>query len=192
VGTSVATAQVTVGQTTTKMEFYSIAAEDGQVRYDGYISQVPLVGDMYSGGTIQAFLSFDISLIPKSATVKSASLDFTSASAFGDPFSVLGRLYIYDCKYTQLKASDFVSGMAMPGALYSINTFMFNTQSISSDALVDAIQTRVDEGSNRFQIRLQFEKQQIYRGSSPSTYYNLADYIAFDPARTMLTIEYQY
>jgi len=189
VGTSTATAQVMVSSTpATTVQLYSIAAEDGQVGRDGYVSQVPLVGDMYSGSTIQAFFSFDISPIPQGATIQSASLDFSVPSAFGDPFGVLGRLYIYACKYTQLKASDFAGGMAMPGALYSTNTFI--TGPISSDALVDAIQTRVDEGSNRFQIRLQFERNQIYRGSSASTYYNLADYISFNPDGTKLTIEY--
>lgn len=189
VGTSTATAQVVLTATPlTIVDLYAVAAESGQVRRDGYVSLVPLVGDTQSGTAIQAFLSFDISMIPADATITSATLDLVTYDLFGSPFEVLGRLYIYDCKYTQLRSSDFASGMIMPGALYS--TTVFNRQPISTDQLVNAIETRLDAGSNRFQIRIQFEKTQIYRGSSAQTYNSLADYISFDPAKTKLTIEY--
>jgi hypothetical protein len=191
VGTTMATAQIIVSETpVTKLELNSIASEDGQVRRDGYVSTVPLVGDTQSGTAIQAFLSFDISMIPKGTTIKSVSLDLDVSDFYGEPFTVLGRLYMFDCNYTTLEASDFVSGMIMPGALYSTN--LLPTQPISIDTFVNALQTKVDAGSNRFQIRLQFEKQQIYRGASATTYNNLADYIGFNPERTTLTVEYQY
>jgi hypothetical protein len=191
VGISTATAQVVVNEMPlNRLELYPVAAESGQVRWDGYISQQPLIGDAASGKTIQAFFSFDISMIPKGTTITSASLDLATSDLFGSPFEVLGRLYIYQCRYTQLRSSDFASGMALPGAIYI--TAVLPNDAISSNMLVNAIQTNVNEGSSRFQIRLQFEKQQIYRASTPSTYNNLADYITFDPARTKLTIEYQY
>jgi hypothetical protein len=191
VGTTVATAQVVVGEAPlTRVELYSIAAEDGQVRKDGVVSQQPLVGDTKSGMSIQAFFSFDISSIPKGATITSASLDLPASDLFGEPFTALGRLYIYACKYSQLRMSDFVTGPVMPGAIYSIA--IMTSQPISSNLLVNAIQAKVDEGSNRFQIRLQFEKQQVYRISTPTTYNDLADYISFNPAQTKLIVEFQY
>lgn len=190
IGTSAATVQIVVGESPgTKVQLYSIAAEDGQVRRDGYVSQDPLVGDTASGILIQAFFSFDISSIPKGATIKSASLDLGTSDLFGQPFAILGKLNMYSCSYKQLSASDYAIG-PIPGILYS--TAYLPTESISSNQILEAIQTKVDEGSNRFQMRLQFEKQQVYRASTPNTYMNLADYIAFSPTGTKLTVEYQY
>ncbi len=48
----------------------------------------------WSGSTIQAFLSFDISMIPKDAIIKSVSLDLTAGNVFGSPFNTVGQLYI--------------------------------------------------------------------------------------------------
>jgi hypothetical protein len=190
-GISTATAKVVIGETpTTRVELYSIATESGQVRRDGIVGQPPLAGDTKSGNAVQAFLSFDVSLIPEGATITSASLNLAISDLFGTPFEVLGRLYVFECKYTQLSINDYASGMIMPGALYS--TTSLPDQTIVSDALLNAVQTRIASGSNRFQIRVQFEKQQIYRGASAQTYNDLADFIAFNPARTKLTIEYQY
>jgi hypothetical protein len=190
IGTSAATVQIIVGETpVTKVDLYSIAAEGGQVRRDGTVSQEPLVGDTASGTLIQAFFSFDISSIPQGAIIESATLDLGTSDSFGQPFSALGKLNIYDCRYTQLSASDYVAG-TLPGALYSVSYLI--TEPINSNQMINAIQAKVDEGSNRFQIRLQFDKLQIYRASMPNTYMNLADYIAFSPERTLLTIEYQY
>jgi hypothetical protein len=175
-----------------KVELHSVAAEDGQVRRDGNISTQPLVGDTQGGLTIQAFFSFDMSSIPKGAAIRSASLYLPATDTFGSPFEVLGRLYLYECSYSQLQPKDFITGPQMPGALYS--TISLFNDSVTSDLFVNAIQTTVNNGDSRFQIRLQFEKQQAYRSSgySPSTYNNLADYIAFSVDRTTLTIEYQY
>jgi len=181
-GTSVAKAQIVVGETPlTTVELYSIAAEDGQVRRDGYVGQEPDVGDTKSGTTIQAFLSFDISMIPKDAIITSATLDFTAASMYGEPFNKLGMLLIYDCQYQTLKASDFVIGQ-LPGALYNIP--VPPSQPITSNIFAKPIQQRIDAGSNRFQLRFQFEKPQFYN--------NMADYIALGEGRTKVTIEYQY
>lgn len=191
VGTTLATAQIVVGEAPlTRVELYSIEAEDGQVRKDGYISQQPLIGDTKSGASIQAFFSFDISSIPKDATITSASLVLPPSDLFGTPFEVLGRLFIFECRYTQLKAKDFVSGPIMQGALYS--TLAVTGDPISNSQLLNAIQTKVEEGNNRFQIRLQFERPQAYRTATAQTYNDLADYISFDPARTKLIVEFQY
>jgi hypothetical protein len=192
IGTSVATVQIVVGEAlATKVELYSLAAEDGQVRRDGYISSDPVVGDTASGTILQAFLSFDVSAIPDGSTIKSASLDLGTSDIFGDPFNMLGRLFVYPCKYSQLSTKDYAIGPALSGSIY---TFISTpTEPFTSNLLNDAIQSRLNDGSNRFQVRLQFEKTQMYpRSSSPKTYNDLADYIAFSPTRAKLTIEYQY
>jgi len=181
VGTVTATAQVVIAAAVSdKVELYSIGAEDGQVRKDGYVGQEPDVGDTKSGTAIQGFVSFDISMIPAGATVTSATLDLTAAAIYGEPFSKLGMLLVYDCQYQTLKASDFVVGPVL-GAIYTIA--VTPSQPITSHVLASAIQKRVDAGSSRFQLRFQFEK--------PYFYNNQADYLGLGEGRTKLTIEYQ-
>jgi hypothetical protein len=182
VGKVTATAQVVIAQAVPdKVELYSIAAEDGQVRRDGYVGQEPDVGDTKSGTTIQAFLSFDISMIPKDAVITSATLDLTAAATYGEPFSKLGMLLVYDCQYQTLKAKDFTIG-PIPGALYTIP--VPPSQPTTSYILAKAIQKQIDAGSPRFQLRFQFEQPQFYN--------NQADYVALGEGRARLVIEYQH
>jgi hypothetical protein len=181
-GTVTATARVVIAEALpNKVEVYSIAAEDGQVRRDGYVGQAPDVGDTKSGTTVQAFLSFDISMIPKDAVITSATLDLTAATIVGEPFSKLGMLLVYDCQYRTLKASDFTIGPVL-GAIYTIP--VPPSQPITSEVLAKAVQKQVDAGNPRFQLRLQFEKPQFYN--------NQADYVALGEGRAKLTIEYQH
>jgi len=181
VGTVTVTAQVVIAEALPhELDLYSIAAEDGQVRRDGYVGQEPDVGDTKSGTTIQAFVSFDISMIPKDATITSATLDLTAVAVFGDPFSKLGMVLVYDCQYQTLSARDFVVGPVL-GAIYTIP--VTPSQPITSYVLANAIQKQVDAGNPRFQLRFQFEKSQFYN--------NQADYMALGEGRTRLIIEYQ-
>lgn len=163
------------------VELYSIPAEDGHVRRDGIVGPEPNVGDTATDVAMQAFLSFDISAIPKGAKIKSASLDLTLAEVFGYPFTMLGRLYIYSCQYTELRSRDFSVGPPPPGAVYW--TAAMPAEPISSSLLVDAIQTQVDAGSSRFQFRLQFEKYNYH--------YHVADYLALRSDKTKLVVQYQ-
>jgi len=182
VGKVTTTARVVIAEALlNKVELYSIAAEDGQVRRDGYVGQEPDVGDAKSGTTIQAFLSFDISMIPKDAVITSATLDLTAASILGDPFSKLGMLLVYDCKYQTLSANDFTIGPVL-GAIYTIP--VPPSQPITSYVLAKAIQQQIEAGNTRFQLRFQFEKPQFYN--------NQADYVALGEGRTRLAIEYQH
>jgi len=181
VGTVTANAQVVIAEAVPdEVELYSIVVEDGQVRRDGYVGQEPNVGDTKAGTTIEAFVSFDISMIPKGATITSATLDLTAAAIYGDPFSKLGMLFVYDCQYQTLSAKDFVVGPVL-GAIYTIP--VPQSVPVTSYVLANAIQNRIDAGSSRFQLRFQFEK--------PYFYNNQADYIELGEGRTKLTIEYQ-
>lgn len=161
------------------VELYSIPAEDGHVMRNGYVGPEPSVGDTASNVAMQAFLSFDISAIPKGAKIRSASLDLTLAEIVGSPFTMLGRLYIYSCQYSELRSRDFVISI-LPGAIYA--TAGMPAEPISSSQLVDAIQTRVDAGSNRFQVRLQFEKD--------FSMYGVADYLTLKSEKTRLIVKY--
>jgi len=184
-GSVTATAQVAVATVPAHtMELFSIAAEDGHVRKDKYVGPEPNVGDMTpvrSDVATQAFLSFDISMIPAGATIESASLDLATGSMFGNPFTYLGRLLVYSDQYGALDGGDFNSGPVLPGALYE--TYARPTEPFTSRLLTDAIQTQVDASNARFQIRLQFEKD-IYFNQE-------ADYLALGAGKPKLIIEYR-
>ncbi len=182
-GTVSTTVQVIVVSTSLarKLELFSIIGEEGQVRKDGYVSPEPQVGDIKNGTPMQAFLSFDISMIPQGAIIKSAYLDLTAASVFGEPFRNLGMLRVYECRYGTLSSKDFAIG---PGPGVPLHSFSFLVdEPVTSSLLVSAIQDRVKEGSERFQLRLQFDK--------PSFYNNQGDYVLLWEGRSRLVIEYQ-
>jgi hypothetical protein len=182
VGAATATAQVVVEGTlpNKKVELYSIIAEDGQIRKDKFIGQEPDVGNTKTSSATQAFLSFDISTIPKDATIKSAVLDLTTATIHGTPFNVLGMLFVYDCQYQTLSFRDYVVDLRH-GALYSIA--LPPSQPITSQTLASAVQKRVDAGSSRFQLRFQFQK-------SPCCIRQV-NYMALGEGKTRLIIEYE-
>ncbi len=177
------TVQVVVVSASTlrKLELYSIVGEEGQVRKDGYVSPEPQAGDTKNGTPVQAFLSFDISMIPQRAVIRSAYLDLTAASTFGEPFGNLGRLRVYECRYGTLSGKDFAVGPG-PGVPLHIFSFLVD-KPVTSSLLVSAIQDRVDDGSARFQLRLQFDK--------PSFYNNQGDYVVFWEGKSRLLVEYQ-
>jgi hypothetical protein len=181
IGTATATAQVVVAETLpNKVELYSIIAEDGQIRKDEFIGPEPDVGNTKTNAGAEAFLSFDISTIPKGATIKSAALDLTTATIYGAPFNTLGMLFVYDCQYKTLSLHDYVSEI-VPGALFSIALPPW--QPITSQTLASAIQKRVDMESSRFQLRFQFQKARCC--------VRQIDYVSLGEGKTMLIIEYE-
>jgi hypothetical protein len=180
-GTSTATTQVIVGETpTTKVELYSIAAEDGQVRRNGVVSEEPDVGDLKTGINMEAFLSFDISMIPEGSTITSATLDLTNAQPIGDPFATLGTLKIFLCQYNTLSSKDFADSSTV-GDVYTVARQP--SQPITSSFFANAIQKQVDAGNSRFQLRFQFQQLGYYRSSD--------SYLALGEGKTKLTIEYK-
>lgn len=166
-----------------RVELYSVATEDGQVRWDEYVGQEPEAGDTANGIPVQAFLSFDISVIPRGAVIKSAYLDLSAASVFGDPFRQLGLLRIYECQYTILSSKHFVGPVPVGMPLDSLS--LLTGEPVRTNLLVLAIQERVNEGSSRFQVRLQFD------GGRCCSHNRQADYVAFWEGKPRLVIEYQ-
>jgi len=162
------------------VELFSIASEDGHVKKNGDVGLEPDVGETRSGVAMQAFLSFDISMIPEGAIIKSAALDLTTGDIFGSPFSKLGRLSVYSCQYGNLGKNDFVLGPPL-GALCT--TSILPIKPFSSHLLVSAVQKQVDAGSMRFQVRMQFDKYNFYD--------NVADYLALGAGKPKLVIEYE-
>ncbi len=102
----------------------------------------------------EAFLSFDISSIPSSATISEVRINFKDYTITGDPFGHLGILNGYVTDYgTTLETTDFVTGFPAGNTVDWGSTSALDKIE-SSPELKAALQNRV--GKNRFQIRLQF------------------------------------
>ena len=142
---------------------YSISSEDGHVSKGGTVAHNDLfVGDGPGNRARQCFLSFDISEIPIGATIKAASLDIGNCQLVGRPFAHLGWLRVYNDQYATLGPSDFTSGFPA-GAMYTYDAKP--TAPLSSQELIDRIQTQLRAGNSRFQVRLQFQKQTDFDGA---------------------------
>jgi hypothetical protein len=191
VGTVMATAQIVVSSVSAPtVELFPIAADSGYVRQDGVVGQDIIVGATSWSVVLQAFLSFDISMIPQGAIIKSVSLDLTAGNVFGSPFNTMGQLYICNQQYATLNSNDFVVGPATL-SMYSIS--QMPTALISSNMMVVAVQDQVDAGNSRFQIRLQFEKapqQTFFPERWSQAWLGPANYIGFPQAKPKLVIEY--
>jgi len=193
VGTVTATAQIVVSLGPAPIvELFPIAADSGHVRQDGEVGRDIMVGATSWSVTIQAFLSYDISMIPKDAIIKSVSLDLTAGNVFGSPFDMMGQLYICNQMYSSLDSNDFVAG---PPTLSMYSTSQMPAAPISSSTMVKAVQDLVDAGSSHFQIRLQFEKAPYLApyGTRWAEAWktNLDNYIAFPQAKPKLVIQYE-
>jgi len=145
---------------------YSVAAEDGTVRKDKIVLDKVMVGQNDMQIPMQGFLSFDISSIPRNAIIKDVELDISKSTVVNSPFPWQGSLNIYNQQYgSALRPSDYMI-IVPAGYLYSWNynaivTMMPNAP-FTSPSFVTTMQKQLDEGSDRYQIRLQFEKYYYY------------------------------
>ncbi len=171
---------VITAQQTKTVEVYSISNEDGTVRRDTIIEFDPKVGENISSVPMQAFLSFDISMIPQGSQITSATLDITNHNIFGYPFSFLGGMGVFAYQYGTLESKDYVVGYPR-GALYT--SYLEPTQPYTANMIATAIQEQVNKGNSRFQVRLQFEKY-WYGGGQ-------ANYMGLNSDLIKLTINYQ-
>jgi hypothetical protein len=193
VGSITATAQVIVSAVATPtVELYPIAAESGYVRQDGETGPDIIVGATSWSSAIQAFMSFDISMIPQDATIKSVSLDLTSGTIFGDPFNAMGQLYVCNQVYGKLDSNDYSIG---PPTLAMTSSSSMPTIPVSSSLMVAAVQDQVTSGGSRFQIRLQFQNAPV-QANYPSQWYqawqtNPTNDIKFPQDQVTLVIEYE-
>jgi hypothetical protein len=119
-------------------------------------------------------------MIPKDSKISSAFLDLTTGDVNGSPFGLLGRLYIYPCRYTKLTKSDFAIGISS-GSIYTTPGMV--TAPITSSPLIEALQAAINSGSSRFQVRFQFEKQSFNNRE--------ADILGFIKAKPTLIVNYE-
>ncbi len=147
----------------TTIDVYSVIGEEGHVSRNGKIGPTPEVGDNTSGDSFQAFMSFDISMIPAGSTIVDASLDISQYLESGSPFGALGGLGIFHQQYGKLDKQDYISTFTGTALFITYSPPYF---SLSSNVMTKSIQDQVDAGSSRFQIRIQFEKPIFYFGQS--------------------------
>jgi hypothetical protein len=145
---------------------YSVAAEDGTVRKDDVVLDGVMVGQNEMQIQMQGFLSFDISSIPRDAIIKDVELDASNSVVVNSPFPWQGALNIYNQQFgSSLNPNDYMI-IVPAGYVYSWNynfvaTMMPSTPFTSPD-FVTTLQRQLDAGSNRYQLRLQFEKYYYY------------------------------
>jgi hypothetical protein len=158
----------------------SLPAEDGYVRGVTSGETVSLNGDVSAGDgkqnrQQQAFFSFDISGIPQGATIQAATLDLSNNQVTGDPFTTLGAFGVYYVQYGDLDAGDYVTGWP-PGRA----TTLSGPPTVLNPS--HSLQQLVNDGSPRFQIRLQFQ----YITDNDSS----ADGLVFPEGGPALTVTY--
>ncbi len=113
------------------------------------------VGELVARG----FMSFDLSSIPTGATVERAELRFYQKEIQGDPYSKLGNLLLEHVDYgaslddgaynTPAIESAVLDQQKTPGAWYIL----------SDPTLASWVQSNVQAGRSRFQLRLQFRQE---------------------------------
>lgn len=81
------------------------------------------VGNVISGVTSQAFLSFNISSIPDGSVIKSAAMDLRRSDILGDPFHNLGCLKAYPTFYSTLNPEYYYIGLPL-GDVMRICSFL--------------------------------------------------------------------
>jgi hypothetical protein len=117
------------------------------------------VGDNAGDAGMQCFLTFDLSAIPDSATIKGSGLYYPSATETGNPFRDLGDVQVYHDNYGTLDAGDYTSDAdstkRVHNALKSMDYFghLVKLNQRGFETLQDSL------ASDRFQIRLQFDQE---------------------------------
>jgi hypothetical protein len=129
-------------------------ADSGQVRTDGITNSYANVGSALSADSA-AFLSFDISSIPKDANIKDAKLKFEGFDIVGEPFSNLGCLNIYPASYRTL-ATQFYSMASIMSYLKICSQSQLYSP-LASPYLTTAV--RASLGNDKLQLRLQFDRE---------------------------------
>lgn len=132
-----------------------LSGEDGHVKSDGTVNANPNVGDNEANGTLEAFVSFDTSVIPAGATIVKVVVEFGSGhDLLGDPWSISdGCLRAYVQSYGTLDAGDYFPGDPTGAVTRWCGSAELNSSFEEAD-LKSVMQSAV--GASRLQLRLQF------------------------------------
>ncbi|RJP49170.1 MAG: hypothetical protein C4557_11840 [Anaerolineaceae bacterium] len=156
--------------------------EDGFVTSGGSINPNPNVGDNDANEAVQAFVSFDMSLIPAGATITKVVVDFGSGfDTLGNPWGLAdGCLRAFAQSYGTLDASDYFPDGNPTGAYIRwCGSAELSSASENAD-MKTLVQSLV--GSSRLQLRLQF------KSPNPSNN-NTADMVRLGTIRLIVTYQ---
>lgn len=108
------------------------------------------VGDSAQNGPVRGFLSFDISNLAGKEVV-SAEIEFSDYNVHWDPFSLIEKIWVVSIDWGdgEITYTDF----DLPGTMlgeYEIPIF-----TVSGKKLVDELNKAINNGRDRFQLRLQ-------------------------------------
>jgi len=158
----------------------TISSEDGYVSSSGATNPNPNVGDNSSNEALQAFVSFDMSLIPAGANIIKVEVDFSDYDMLGSPFSLSdGCLRAYSQNFGTLDAGDYFVGSPSSAYIRWCGAGELSSQFEDAD-MKTLVQSAV--GSSRLQLRLQF------KAPNPSVN-GTADAVRFGNARLIVTYQ---
>jgi len=154
--------------------------EDGHITSVGTTNPNPNVGDNSANEAAQAFVSFDMSLIPNGATITKVMVDFSDYDTLGNPWGLSdGCLRAYSQNYGTVDAGDYFGG-GPTGAYIRWCGPAELSSSFEDPDMISLVQSKV--GSSRLQMRLQF--------TSPNPSANgTADMLRFTNVKLIVTYQ---
>jgi hypothetical protein len=146
---------------TKKITLACISDESGSVCSNRTASLHSLnVGYIAGGVGSQAFLSFNTSGIPDGAVIKKVAVDMRRCDVLGDPFLNLACMKAYPVFYDALSPEEYYTGVPLGDIMRICTAADLKSMQKTYPGLVNALQDSV--GSERFQMRLQFERRQTF------------------------------
>lgn len=128
--------------------------ESGAIKSNNTKLAYPNIGDDSTNITYQGFLSFDISTLPATATIKKVELDLSDYDKLGAPYG-LGCLRVYKQNYGTLDISDYFVGAPLGALARFCNDSDLMAIDDHSD-MISAIQDQL--GHSRVKFRVQFNE----------------------------------
>lgn len=154
----------------------NIPAEGGYVQSDGALNPNPNVGDTSLNLQLEAFVSFDLAVIPLNATITEVKMDLSDYDTLGNPFTSLGCIKVIEQDYGAMDASDFFSGLLPPDDHSWCSTGDLSSPQADND-FRNALQARISTGRVRY--RFQF-------GTSSNSD-GIADVVRFGGLKLLVT-----
>ncbi len=113
------------------------------------------VGELVARG----FISFDVSGIPAGATVESVELRFYQKRVQGDPYGKLGSLMLEHIYYGGSLDDSAYNTPALGSAMLAPETSPAAWYTLADPTLISWVQSNLEAGRARFQLRLQFAQE---------------------------------
>ncbi|MGD9145477.1 MAG: CARDB domain-containing protein [Anaerolineae bacterium] len=117
--------------------------------------EVDPIGELVARG----FMSFDVSGIPAGSTIDSVELRFYQKEVQGDPYGKLGNLVLEQVDYGSSLGDSAYHTPALASAMLDMQTDPGAWYIISDPTILSWVQSNLEAGRSRFQLRLQFRQE---------------------------------